>query len=141
MSEEHLVQLDEDDCWRLLATQPVGRIGLCRPDAPLILPVNYALVGHTIVFRTRVHAAPLPADGEHVAFEVDGLDARFHDGWSVLVTGIASHVVLPIDADVAVETWIGDDRPVLVAIDPTTISGRLLLRIEIGWAQDLRGYL
>ncbi len=141
MSSTHPVVIDEDACWDLLALQPVGRIGMCRDDGPLILPVNYAVVDRAIVFRTRINGAALPGNGQQVAFEVDGIDARFHDGWSVLVTGLATRIVGPTADEDTVETWVDGERPVLVAIEVSSITGRVLLHDDIGWAQDLRGYL
>ena len=57
MSSTHPVVIDEDACWDLLALQPVGRIGMCRDDGPLILPVNYAVIDRAIVFRTRINGS------------------------------------------------------------------------------------
>src|SRR6266508_4316639 len=48
-----LDELDRDECFRLLASVPVGRIAVCGPgQAPLVVPVNFALDGDVIVFRT-----------------------------------------------------------------------------------------
>lgn len=141
VDHERLVPLSVDECWGLLASQPIGRIGLVRDGAPLVLPVNHAVSGDCIVFRTGVAAAPLPFDGEVVAFEVDGTDLVHRTGWSVLVTGTARRVVLPDGMDVPVVPWAGGDRPVLVAIVPQQITGRILTGLRVDWAQDLRGYL
>ncbi|MGH4010001.1 MAG: pyridoxamine 5'-phosphate oxidase family protein [Pseudonocardiaceae bacterium] len=35
--------LSDDDCYRLLATQQIGRLGVNAEHYPLIFPVNYAL--------------------------------------------------------------------------------------------------
>ena len=47
---EHLPQRE---CWDLLASTPVGRIGVLVDSAPEIYPVNHAVDGQTIVFRTE----------------------------------------------------------------------------------------
>ncbi|MEO7429615.1 MAG: pyridoxamine 5'-phosphate oxidase family protein, partial [Acidimicrobiales bacterium] len=44
--------LPPEECWSLLATVPVGRIGVLVNSAPEIYPVNHAVDGETIVFRT-----------------------------------------------------------------------------------------
>ena len=135
----HIVDVAE--CWRLLGLQAVGRIGLSRPDGPVILPVNHAVIDGVIVFRTRVHAAPMPVEGELVAFEVDGIDAAYHAGWSVLVTGVASILGVPSTDLPEVDSWMSAGPMVLVTIEPISITGRILLQDPGDWAQDLRGYL
>ena len=52
-SAEPVVELlDELECQRLIAAGGVGRIGYTGRFGPTILPVNYALDGEAIVFRT-----------------------------------------------------------------------------------------
>ena len=42
-----------DECLRLLASTTVGRVALTSKALPVILPVNYAVDGDTVVIRTR----------------------------------------------------------------------------------------
>jgi hypothetical protein len=43
---EVLEELDRDECLRLLATEPVGRVAVGWPGpAPLVLRVNHVLAG------------------------------------------------------------------------------------------------
>jgi nitroimidazol reductase NimA-like FMN-containing flavoprotein (pyridoxamine 5'-phosphate oxidase superfamily) len=67
-----LETLDRAECLNLMATAPVGRIGVSIGALPAIIPVNFALVGANIVIRT-VPGAKLDAATRHavVAFEVD----------------------------------------------------------------------
>jgi Pyridoxamine 5'-phosphate oxidase len=44
--------LDRDQCLRLLADEVIGRLAVIAGNTPAIFPVNYALDGDTIVFRT-----------------------------------------------------------------------------------------
>ena len=80
--------LDEHECLRLLGGEPVGRLALTDGALPVVLPINFTLVGKTIVFAT---AAGLKLDAAHegmvVCLEVDGFDRFTHGGWSVLATG------------------------------------------------------
>jgi nitroimidazol reductase NimA-like FMN-containing flavoprotein (pyridoxamine 5'-phosphate oxidase superfamily) len=46
-------ELPSDECYRLLATHEVGRLGVNAEHYPLIIPVNYGLDGSTIVIRTH----------------------------------------------------------------------------------------
>lgn len=89
-----LETLDRGECLRLLATVPVGRIGVSIGALPAILPVNFALVGDSIVIRT-VPGTKLDAATRRavVAFEADSYAADGTSGWSVLVQGNCSEVV------------------------------------------------
>ena len=50
--------LSSDDCYRLLATQQIGRLGVNAEHYPLIFPVNYTLdQSGVIVIRTNAGAA------------------------------------------------------------------------------------
>jgi len=84
-----LEPIELDECLRLLAGHHIGRLAVVVDGQPLVFPVNYALVGRRIVFRTdpgtKLHAAA----GHRVAFEIDGANSIYHDGWSVLVVGTA----------------------------------------------------
>jgi len=59
-----LERLSQKDCWELLASTPVGRIGVLNDSAPEIYPVNHVVDEHTIVFRTdpgtKLRASTLP---------------------------------------------------------------------------------
>jgi nitroimidazol reductase NimA-like FMN-containing flavoprotein (pyridoxamine 5'-phosphate oxidase superfamily) len=67
-----LETLDRDECLRLLATVPVGRIGLSIGALPAILPVNFAMVGSSIVIRTVV-GSKLDAATRHAVVAVPPL--------------------------------------------------------------------
>ncbi len=63
-----------DECYELLASQEVGRIGLLAGHQPLIIPVNYGMDGRTIVVRTHPGTTLSAAAHANVAFEVDDFD-------------------------------------------------------------------
>ncbi len=83
-------------CVRLLEARSVGRIAFVSAGTPIIVPVNYALDGSSVVFRSR-SGSKLDAAERHqpIAFEVDDHEPASRSGWSVLVTGVAE----PIDDD------------------------------------------
>lgn len=123
--------LTEDECFALLADRSVGRVGVTIGAMPAILPVNYALHGRTVVFRTA-EGTKLQAAIQHavVAFEVDDIDEREHRGWSVLVVGMATELTgarreealaLPL------EPWAPHGRDHVVAIAADLVSGRRLV--------------
>src|SRR3954470_21665203 len=85
--------LSDDDCWRLLAAAPFGRIAVLVDSAPEVYPVNHVVDGRSIVFRTdpgsKLHGI---ARSPSVCFEVDGGDLDEQTGWSVMVKGRAVEI-------------------------------------------------
>jgi nitroimidazol reductase NimA-like FMN-containing flavoprotein (pyridoxamine 5'-phosphate oxidase superfamily) len=84
-----LQHLSQDECFALLATQEIGRIGINAEHYPLIFPVNYALDHGVIVIRSGAGTKLTHASHANVTFEVDEIDQRHRSGWSVLVSGLA----------------------------------------------------
>ena len=85
--------LDDDECLQLLSRQPIGRIALTSGALPVVLPVNFVAMDHTIVFASEPGLKLHAARARQVAcFEVDGHDVHDHSGWSVLATGQLSEI-------------------------------------------------
>jgi nitroimidazol reductase NimA-like FMN-containing flavoprotein (pyridoxamine 5'-phosphate oxidase superfamily) len=98
-------------------------------EGPVVLPVNYALAGRTLVFRTAPDTLLAGYLDCPAAFEVDGLDDALSQGWSVLVTGRAVRVtseaeVCHLERFADVRPWAGGARDVYVRIIPRKITGR-----------------
>ena len=125
-------QLAEDTCWQLLATVPVGRVGFVVDQQPQILPVNFALDGHTLVFRTAEGTALNQTAMRNVAFEADHLDEEAREGWSVLVRGFARDIGNAIDPAsdrlrrLSLVTWAPGQRHRWFRIDARQVTGRRL---------------
>jgi uncharacterized protein len=125
-------ELSRAQCLELMATMPVGRIGVSVRALPVILPVNFVLVGENIVFRTisgtKLDAATANAV---VAFEVDSYAPDGKSGWSVLIRGVSSEITDPEElralTDIPLRAWALDDRIAtrLVRIESSFISARL----------------
>ncbi len=121
--------LPEDDCWQLMAGSTVGRLAVSIANEPDIFPVNYAVDHRTVVISTdagtKLAAAVL---GRSVAFEVDGLDADSHTGWSIVVHGKAEEIEGVIEriaaGDLGIKTWAERDKERFVRIVPSEITGR-----------------
>lgn len=121
--------LDRGECLRLLATATLGRLGITVDALPVIVPVNFRLVGDGIAFRagigTKLHAATRNAV---VAFEVDHLEPLAGTGWSVAVTGVAREAADPDELaelrQARIPRWTewGGDRFIIVSTD--MVSGR-----------------
>jgi nitroimidazol reductase NimA-like FMN-containing flavoprotein (pyridoxamine 5'-phosphate oxidase superfamily) len=119
-------ELTRDECVGLLRGGVVGRVAMATPVGPRIVPVNYAVHGDAVVFRT----APYSELGTYgwdteLAFEVDQLDYAKHQGWSVVVVGTA-HVVEDAD-EVADIRRLWDPRP--------WASGTRTLYVKLTWRQ------
>src|SRR5690606_4123134 len=89
--------IDPDECRRLLATEDVGRLAIVDGSTPLVFPVNYALDGDAVVFRTVPGTKLALGPRGAVSFEVDAIDRTARTGWSVLVVGHLEEVE-PFDA-------------------------------------------
>jgi nitroimidazol reductase NimA-like FMN-containing flavoprotein (pyridoxamine 5'-phosphate oxidase superfamily) len=88
-----LVILDAEECYEHLRNEPVGRLGFVDRGEPVILPINYAVDGRSIVFRTGQGSKLATAlMGQPVCLEIDGWDGMAHTGWSVVIKGIADVV-------------------------------------------------
>ena len=133
----HALQtLSPVECFDLLEPGGIGRVGFASADGIMILPVNFAVTGRTIVFRTAPDTLLAVYGNAQVGFEVDHLDETLREGWSVLVHGHAHKVtdereVKRIEDRTHLEPWAVGARDVYVRIAPTRISGR---RIRSSWA-------
>lgn len=124
--------LPRKECLLLLAGQKVGRLGFLVDGHPMVLPVNYAVQGDVVVFRTGEGSKLEAAHGTKVAFEVDDVDAVTGSGWSVVIQGVADEI--PATGDWLDEslrasagpTWIPAPTDHYVRITPSVISGRRL---------------
>lgn len=116
-------------CEELLEGHELGRVAFVVDDHPEILPVNYAIDGGRIVFRTdRGLKLKAIVDAPSVAFEIDHGDAGAHTGWSVLVVGRAEHVTDAVDLDrlrkLPLQPWAFGEKPYWVRIVPRVVTGR-----------------
>ncbi|WP_235532508.1 pyridoxamine 5'-phosphate oxidase family protein [Nocardioides sp. Root140] len=125
-------ELPTEKCLDLLSAGVVGRVAICTPDGPRIVPVNYAVVRGAVVFRTD----PDSVLGQRrwpelLAFEVDHLDYERHRGWSVVAVGPGECVEDPdtlavIRREWEPRPWAGGERPLHIQLAWTELSGRQL---------------
>ncbi len=127
-----LTPVPEGECWQLLASAQVGRVGLLVQDRPEVLPVNCILDGEHVLFRAADGSVLTQAASRVVAFEVDRVDEATHEGWSVLVQGLAQDISHGIDANtermrhLSLITWAPDGRHRWLRINPDKVTGRRL---------------
>jgi len=117
------------ECFDLLEPGGIGRVGIAAEDGVIILPVNYAVRGQAIIYRTAPDTLLALHVNTQVSFEVDQCDETLHEGWSVLVQGHAhevtdEHQVQQIEDTTHLKPWAPGARDVYVRLAPTEISGR-----------------
>jgi nitroimidazol reductase NimA-like FMN-containing flavoprotein (pyridoxamine 5'-phosphate oxidase superfamily) len=123
--------INTDEGFALLARggQHVGRLVITVGGEPAVFPLNFAVDGEAIVFRTQVGTKLTGITRSLATFEVDDIDAS-GQGWAVAFEGLAQEV---LDADpetlreriaaIDLESWPGGDRPHVVRIRPYRVYG------------------
>jgi uncharacterized protein len=122
-------ELTRSECFELLAREHLGRVAVVDDRGPVVVPVNFALDRHMVVFRTdegtKLDAA---SRGSRVAFEVDGSDAVAHTGWSVLIRGEAVEVTDPAELarlrKLPLTPWAPGPKARYVRVLPAALTGR-----------------
>jgi nitroimidazol reductase NimA-like FMN-containing flavoprotein (pyridoxamine 5'-phosphate oxidase superfamily) len=135
-----LEELEHEECLRLVASMSIGRVAVTVEGAPpLVVPVNYALDGEVVVFRsgpgTKLHASRETP----VSFQVDQIDPFHRTGWSVLIRGVAYQATQREITHLVIEPWASGDKHHWIRVLPTAITGRRIRLPEVPW--DTRGYL
>ena len=125
-----LQEIDRPECLALLARHTVGRVGLLVDGRPEVLPVNFALDGETVLFRTAEGSPLTKAASTSVAFEVDDIDQATSTGWSVVVHGFAEDIGDAVDGTserlkrLSLPTWAPGVRDRWFHVVPDSITGR-----------------
>lgn len=120
-----LHDLTADECWRLAASMPVGRLAWCGPQGPTVVPVNFAVAEGRVHVRTAAYSAQArECDDSPVAFEVDQFDADSRTGWSVLLRGRAHLQFGGSPGGDQPDVWPAGARGLLLTVEVDEISGR-----------------
>ncbi|WP_344538417.1 pyridoxamine 5'-phosphate oxidase family protein [Actinomadura fulvescens] len=127
------VELDRDECLSLVGTTEVGRVGFDDGEGPTVFPVNFALDGECVLFRTTLTGrlyqslTAIPDAAIRIAFEVDWINQEQHIGWSVLLRGGAEAVsVEEGEKQEWPQPWPAGEREAYVRLRPTSVCGRRL---------------
>ena len=126
MDDEVVTELTADECWEMLRAEEFGRLAYRLVDEVHITPINYAVEGRSLLFRTAEGDKFLAVVmGSEVAFKIDryGEDSAR----SVVVRGSAR--LLPEDEahraeNVPLRPWVPTLRYNVVEIEPKVVSGR-----------------
>lgn len=125
-------ELSYETCLHLLHGEDVGRVAVCTPEGPRIVPVNYVVAGDddTLLFRTTPYSAlGMHAVGARLALEIDRVDSERHSGWSVVASGTAALLEdtleqRRVDAFRGPDPWAGGQRWLYVALRWSELTGR-----------------
>ena len=147
-TDASLQVLTAEECYLLLATQQVGRLGVNAEHYPLIFPVNYAMDRGVIVIRTHPGTKLAAAVHANVTFEVDQIDQLTRTGWSVLVRGLAEEVTEEHRAELVeatrsagVQPWAPGEHGHWLRIIPHAVTGRRIVPGELPPAFEAASYL
>lgn len=127
--------LDADDCWQLLSSQVVGRVGVAVAGEVDIFPINYLVHDGQIVFKSAAGSklAAMAANAR-VTFEIDGYEPDSGQAWSVVVKGLAYELQKFSDIYAAEELplfpWNASPKDFFVTIRPREIAGRRFTVVE-----------
>jgi uncharacterized protein len=114
------------ECWEMLRANEFGRLAFHLAGEVHLTPINYAVDGETLLFRTAEGSKLLGIEmNGDVAFEIDEFDE--HHARSVIIRGIARHLDEAEEhraENVPLRPWLADPKYDVVEIRPTEISGR-----------------
>lgn len=126
---ENTTYLSEQECWERLQAHEFGRLAYHLADEVHIVPINYAVDGERIFFRTAEGSKLLGVVmNTDVAFEIDQVDDDANVAWSVIARGSAE----VLDGQAARDAralgrprpWVDSAKFNIVAITVDEITGR-----------------
>ncbi len=118
--------LSEEGCWEALRSDEFGRLAFLLDGRIHLTPVNYAVDGRTLMFRTAEGSKLLGLlENPEVVFEIDGHDDQY--ARSVVVRGTARlldvHEAQRAE-NVPLRPWLLGEKDHVIEITPTELSGR-----------------
>ena len=122
-----VLELDDEQSWRLLEGTKHGRLVVSVAGEPDIFPVNYVTADRKIYLRTAPgnKLAQLTINAT-VLFETDGILSE--EAWSVVLRGkarvLSNSAELAAVEELGLKTWVPTLKDFYVEIEPTSVSGR-----------------
>lgn len=127
--DQPMVELTVEECWDLLSQTEVGRLAYHLVDEIHLIPINYAVEGRTILFRTAEGNKLLAAEmHSEVAFEIDWVGDD--SAWSVMVRGHLRHLDEGEQhrlSGLRIHPWIHSFKYDHVELTPAIVTGRRFL--------------
>src|SRR5579864_398898 len=123
--------LDRVECFRLVALaahdRAIGRLAVSTEGAPIVVPVNFGYRDASVLVRIGPGTLARLVPGRLVTLEVDSVDERAGEGWSVAVRGLA-RVLDPSDnrrvAPALPEPVVPNPGDLVVSIRGDVVTGR-----------------
>ena len=114
-----------------LSGEVFGRLAIVTPQGPRIVPLNYAVFGDAIMFRTTPYSEVARfAVGNEAAFEVDQVDHAERSGWSVVAVGAVEELdpedLMDLRTVWAPQPWAGGTRNLYLRLKWRELTGRRL---------------
>lgn len=133
--EASFTVLERQTCFNLLDKHSIGRVAFTIEGdaAPTILPVSYAMVSGTIVFRSALAGAIMRHVRGYAAFQADQFDEDRREGWGVLASGPCRWVrdtdeLSRIPQGRLPQPWAEGRRDQVLKITPDRVTGRQVSR-------------
>ena len=131
LQQPHLDTLTREECLELLPQAVVGRVGYVADGLAIIVPVNFTVLDGDIVFCVAKGRTLswLNLRGR-LSFQADENRTANHEGWSVLIHGVAREVTDPDELALLrrrpPHSWLRSPEEHWVRIQVESISGRAL---------------
>lgn len=124
--DEVITALTTEECWEALRADEFGRLAYRLGDEIGLVPVNYAVDGETLLFRTA-EGSKLLAVVMHpeVVFEIDHFGHE--EAISVIVRGVARKLEEDEEhraEQLPLRPWVDTLKYNVVEIRPTQLAGR-----------------
>jgi nitroimidazol reductase NimA-like FMN-containing flavoprotein (pyridoxamine 5'-phosphate oxidase superfamily) len=122
-----VLELDDEQSWRLLEGTQHGRLVVSVAGEPDIFPVNYVTSGRKVYLRTAPgnKLAQLTINAT-VLFETDGIASD--EAWSVVLRGkarvLSNSAELAAVEELGLKSWVPTLKDFYVEIEPLSVSGR-----------------
>lgn len=130
-------ELSIERCWDLLRSDEFGRLAFRMTDEVHLVPVNYAVDGETLLFRTGAGNKLLGLTMHpEVVFEIDSYTEA--DATSVIVRGVARQLEEDEEhraENVPLRPWVDTPKYNVVEIRPTEITGRAFV-LDRPWLHE-----
>ena len=126
-------EIPAEECLLLLGMKSVGRLIVVVADEPDAFPVNYVVDGTDVVFRTAYGLKLMQSVLQRVAFEVDEIDEVRHEGWSIVLRGVAEEMTEDFagrssqQRDDVLTAWPKGAKDRWIRVIPRIMTGRRLV--------------
>lgn len=125
------------ECVGHLESHEIARVAFLADGEVHLYPVNYVWDGEALAFRCETDGHMARAAGRVFVAEIDEIDRRSRQGWSVIARGVATRVD-PIEMPemaarlqrLALYPWAEGDKDIWLRMVPAPLTGRRASRTQ-----------